>query len=998
MRVIVRSRLARGIVAVTVAVTLLMAAGTGPDSQTDSEAAWAPPAVGTPELGAHRSTGPENTIEAASLHPEGEGEPKLVPVSTGGDDARRTDSAEISDALNAADYPQGDDVFAADAETDEEPITADVVENVDVVVADAGVADDPTTEDTVEVPIAPVSRLLADENATLVNTVVTSSLSPPSPDSAGITYLSHRGSLLMSDSEVNEVAIFADVNLWELTLSGTKTDDGDTTPWSDEPTGVSFNPGNLHLYVSDDTGSTGIYDLDPGTDEVYGNSDDSVTHVSTSGFGSTDPEGVAYDPVSGDIFWVDGVDTDVYRIDPGPDGVLNGVDDTFLGSFDVGAFGAGDPEGIAHNPFNDTLMVLDSNSTNVYEVSKSGVFVRSIDTSASNASNEAGIVLAPPSSGSGNWNMYIVARGQDNGSNPDENDGRMYEMSYSSSGGGSGGSPPVAVNDPGEETDEDVEVIIDVADNDSDPDGNLDPSSAAPLNQPSFGTAVGNGDGTITYTPDPDMFGIDGFDYQICDLTLLCDTASVTVTVTAVDDPPVAVNDPGEETDEDVEVIIDVADNDSDPDGNLDPSSAAPLNQPSFGTAVGNGDGTITYTPDPDMFGIDGFDYQICDLTLLCDTASVTVTVTAVDDPPVAVNDPGEETDEDVEVIIDVADNDSDPDGNLDPSSAAPLNQPSFGTAVGNGDGTITYTPDPDMFGIDGFDYQICDLTLLCDTASVTVTVTAVDDPPVAVNDPGEETDEDVEVIIDVADNDSDPDGNLDPSSAAPLNQPSFGTAVGNGDGTITYTPDPDMFGIDGFDYQICDLTLLCDTASVTVTVTESGTTVNTFIDDDGSIFEADIEWMYARGITFGCPGVGPLYCPFDPVTRAQMASFLVRVFDLPAVEGNRFTDVGGVHTANINALAEAGITFGCNPGGTLFCPTLEVTRAQMGSFLARALGLTPISGDVFDDVADVHEGNINAIAALGITNGCNSGGTLFCPTDPVTRGQLAAFLHRALG
>jgi 2-keto-3-deoxy-6-phosphogluconate aldolase len=125
------------------------------------------------------------------------------------------------------------------------------------------------------------------------------------------------------------------------------------------------------------------------------------------------------------------------------------------------------------------------------------------------------------------------------------------------------------------------------------------------------------------------------------------------------------------------------------------------------------------------------------------------------------------------------------------------------------------------------------------------------------------------------------------------------------------------------------------------------------------------------------------------------MASFLVRAFDLPAVAGNRFADVGGVHTANINALAEAGITFGC--GGDNYCPTASVTRAQMGSFLARALGLDPIGGNVFADVGGVHEGNINAIAALGITRGCNSGGTLFCPSKAVNRGQMAAFLHRAL-
>ncbi len=173
---------------------------------------------------------------------------------------------------------------------------------------------------------------------------------------------------------------------------------------------------------------------------------------------------------------------------------------------------------------------------------------------------------------------------------------------------------------------------------------------------------------------------------------------------------------------------------------------------------------------------------------------------------------------------------------------------------------------------------------------------------------------------------------------------------------------------------------------------------VGSFIDVVGTTFEDDIEWMVAQGITLGCNPEGTLYCPLDSVTRAQMASFLVRALDLPAVAGNRFTDVSGTHLANINALAEAGVTLGCNPGGTSYCPNDLVTRAQMGSFLARALGLAPILGDVFADVDGTHEPNINAIAAAGITLGCNSEGTLFCPDDPVTRGQMAAFLHRALG
>ena len=167
------------------------------------------------------------------------------------------------------------------------------------------------------------------------------------------------------------------------------------------------------------------------------------------------------------------------------------------------------------------------------------------------------------------------------------------------------------------------------------------------------------------------------------------------------------------------------------------------------------------------------------------------------------------------------------------------------------------------------------------------------------------------------------------------------------------------------------------------------------FDDIYGSPFEADILWMHAEGITNGCAEY--LFCPDDPLPRVQMATFLVRAFGYAAVQDNRFDDVSGVHLANINALAEEGVTLGCNAGGTLFCPDDAVTRAQMASFVARALGLPDSVVDWFsDDNGSSHEANINKVADAAITLGC--GTDSYCPSAPITRGQMAAFLHRALG
>jgi type VII secretion-associated serine protease mycosin len=166
------------------------------------------------------------------------------------------------------------------------------------------------------------------------------------------------------------------------------------------------------------------------------------------------------------------------------------------------------------------------------------------------------------------------------------------------------------------------------------------------------------------------------------------------------------------------------------------------------------------------------------------------------------------------------------------------------------------------------------------------------------------------------------------------------------------------------------------------------------YYDIGSSKFQAEIAWLAESGITVGC-GAGR-FCPSDPVTRQQMASFLVRALELSPVATDYFTDdTGSSHEGDINSLAAAGVTKGCDP--TRFCPTVSVTREQMASFLVRALGLPPASTDYFtDDAGSTHEADVNALAAAGITTGCSP--TTFCGGDPVSREQMAAFLERAFG
>jgi hypothetical protein len=173
------------------------------------------------------------------------------------------------------------------------------------------------------------------------------------------------------------------------------------------------------------------------------------------------------------------------------------------------------------------------------------------------------------------------------------------------------------------------------------------------------------------------------------------------------------------------------------------------------------------------------------------------------------------------------------------------------------------------------------------------------------------------------------------------------------------------------------------------------------FLDTGDSTFRNDIEWLATEGVTKGCtPPVNDYFCPGDEVTRGQMAAFLVRFLGLTDRGTVDFTDDdGSVFEADIEKLATAGITKGCNPpANDRFCPNDPVTREQMAAFLTRALNLTAGSGtDFVDDNGSIFEDAIERLAAAGITRGCNPPtNDHFCPKTTVTREQMAAFLHRA--
>jgi hypothetical protein len=172
------------------------------------------------------------------------------------------------------------------------------------------------------------------------------------------------------------------------------------------------------------------------------------------------------------------------------------------------------------------------------------------------------------------------------------------------------------------------------------------------------------------------------------------------------------------------------------------------------------------------------------------------------------------------------------------------------------------------------------------------------------------------------------------------------------------------------------------------------------FIDVAGDATHATaIGRLKALGVVEGC-GNGR-YCPTAAVTRAQMAAFLQRAFQLPPGPTDRFRDVGAssTHAAAIGAVHRAGITLGCSADGRSYCPNDTVPRDQMASFLQRALKLPPGRVDTFRDVnpASTHAAAIGAVHGAGITLGCSDDGRSFCPSARVRRDQMASFVVRAL-
>ena len=371
---------------------------------------------------------------------------------------------------------------------------------------------------------------------------------------------------------------------------------------------------------------------------------------------------------------------------------------------------------------------------------------------------------------------------------------------------------PVVTGNSDATTDEGGSVTTDVLSNATDADG--DPLTVTIDTQGTNGLASVNSDGTITYTHDGSETTSDSYTYTISDGNGGSDSGVVFITVTPVNDAPVA-NDDSATTMEGGSITTDVLLNDMDAEmATLTVTGATPGNN---GFTSVNSDGTITYTHDGSETTSDSYSYTISDGNGGSDSGVVSITVTPVNDAPVAYDDSAT-TSEDTAVTVAVSANDTAVNGLVVPTSAAVLNSPSNGSLVNNGDGTITYTPNPNFNGTDTFSYTIADDDGATDSAIVSITVTPVNDAPVVTGNPDATTDEGGSVTTDVLSNATDADG--DPLTVTVDTQGTNGLASVNSDGTITYTHDGSETTSDSYTYTISDGNGGSDSGVVFITVT----------------------------------------------------------------------------------------------------------------------------------------------------------------------------------
>src|SRR5207249_1306355 len=400
---------------------------------------------------------------------------------------------------------------------------------------------------------------------------------------------------------------------------------------------------------------------------------------------------------------------------------------------------------------------------------------------------------------------------------------------------------PVANNDSATVAEGGTVTVLDstaasVLANDTDAEANT--LTATKLSDPTRGSETLNANGTFSYSHDGSETTTDSFTYKTCDNgttngapdAKCSGTATVSITVTPVNDAPVANNDSATVAEGGTVTVLDstaasVLANDTDAEANT--LTATKLSDPTRGSETLNANGTFSYSHDGSETTTDSFTYKTCDNgttngapdAKCSGTATVSITVTPVNDPPVANNDSATVAEGGTVTVLDstaasVLANDTDAEANT--LTATKLSDPTRGSETLNANGTFSYSHDGSETTTDSFTYKTCDNgttngapdAKCSGTATVSITVTPVNDPPVANNDSATVAEGGTVTVLDstaasVLANDTDAEANT--LTATKLSDPAHGSVTLNADGTFSYSHDGSETTTDSFTYKTCD-------------------------------------------------------------------------------------------------------------------------------------------------------------------------------------------------
>ena len=366
--------------------------------------------------------------------------------------------------------------------------------------------------------------------------------------------------------------------------------------------------------------------------------------VTVAPYNDADAEGLAF--ANNILYMVDAIDNDLVKVQAGNNGVVGTGNDDVVTNYDLEQYGQTEPEGIDVHPVTGNLWVVSNRLHNgtpdpMIEVTPTGQLVNSYSIAAANPNSAAGLAIAPPSAGGAGWNIYVSDRMIDNGQNPNENDGRIYEFSVSGGGGNTVPSAsPVSVATP-----QDTPANVTLAGSDVE----TCELTFSIVSIPTHGTlgSIGNNacasgspnndTASVQYTPTTGYTGPDSFTYQVSDGTDSSAAATVTITVTGGGGNTVPSASPvSVATPQDTPANVTLAGSDVE----TCELTFSIVSIPTHGTlgSIGNNacasgspnndTASVQYTPTTGYTGPDSFTYQVSDGTDSSAAATVTITVT----------------------------------------------------------------------------------------------------------------------------------------------------------------------------------------------------------------------------------------------------------------------------------------------------------------------------------------------------------------------------------